>query len=122
MTVARDEHGRFVPGQSGNPGGKPRSDESRRAIGLARELAPEAVERLWQLATDEKVNAATRKDCLVAILDRGLGRPRQTLHVDTPGLSGAEAALEELSDDELLALARGPKLELVQGEHVVTDD
>ena len=106
MSAVRDNRGRFLPGVSGNPGGRPLSDESRRAIGRARELALEAVERLWALATDDEIPAATRKDCLVALLDRGLGRPRQTLHVDAPGMSRAEEMLDELTDEELRALAR----------------
>ena len=106
----RDAHGRFVPGVSGNPGG--RATDARVAIGRARELSPDAVEELWRLAIDKKVSAATRKDCLIAILDRGLGRPRQTVHLDAAGLTRSEEMLEELSDEELRAIIQAPRAAL----------
>ena len=106
----RDSHGRFVPGVSGNPGGQ--SGDARMAIGRARELAPEAVEMLWEIASDKSVNPSTRKDALVALLDRGLGKPRQTVHVDVPGMTRAEEALEGLSDDELEAFVHALPREL----------
>lgn len=110
----RDSHGRFVPGVSGNPGG--RSGDARAAIGRARELAPDAIEMLWDIAQDKKVNASTRKDALVAILDRGLGRPRQTVHLDAAGLTRTEEALEELSDEELRAIIQAPRAALTTGD------
>jgi len=82
------------------------------AIGRARELAPEAVEMLWEIASDKSVNPSTRKDALVALLDRGLGKPRQTVHVDVPGMTRAEEALEGLSDDELEAFVHALPREL----------
>lgn len=109
----RDGNGRWVRGVSGNPGG--RSTDARLAIGRARELTPDAIEGLWRLAIDEKVTPAVRKDCYIAILDRGLGRPRQTVHLDAAGLTRTEEALEELSDEELRALIQAPRAALPAG-------
>lgn len=110
MSEGRDSRGRFLPGVSGNPGG--RASDSIAAIRRARELSLDAVERLWEIACDDGINPATRKDALVAILDRGLGRPRQSLYVDVPGVSRTEAALDELTDEELEQIIRAGVPEL----------
>src|SRR5215831_17391031 len=69
--MARNELGRFVPGTSGNPGGRPRPPDGLKTR-LA-ELSPRAVERLGELldSDDERV----RLEAARTILDRHLGRP-----------------------------------------------
>jgi hypothetical protein len=69
--MPRDDLGRFVPGTSGNPGGRPKPPDGLRTR-LA-ELSPLAVERLGELldSDDERVRLEAAK----AILDRHLGRP-----------------------------------------------
>lgn len=69
--MPRDDLGRFVPGTSGNPGGRPKPPDGLRTR-LA-ELSPLAVERLGELldSADERV----RLEAARAILDRHLGRP-----------------------------------------------
>jgi hypothetical protein len=69
--MLRDDLGRFVPGTSGNPGGRPGVPEVIKA--KLRELSPRAVTRLGQLldSADERVQLEAAK----AILDRHLGRP-----------------------------------------------
>jgi hypothetical protein len=63
--------GRWVPGTSGNPGGRPKPPDGLRTR-LA-ELSPRAVERLAELldSDDERVRLEAAK----TILDRDLGRP-----------------------------------------------
>lgn len=65
----------FQPGQSGNPGGRPKELADIKA--LAREHTTSAIERLaFWLASDNpkaSVSAAT------ALLDRGWGRPAQAI-------------------------------------------
>src|SRR5215475_10658799 len=63
--------GRFVPGPSGNPGGRPKPPDGLRTR-LA-ELSPRAVERLAELldSEDERI----RLEAARVILDRHLGRP-----------------------------------------------
>jgi hypothetical protein len=67
----RDDLGRWVPGTSGNAGGRPKPPDGLRTK-LA-ELSPRAVERLGELldSGDERIRLEAAK----AILDRHLGRP-----------------------------------------------
>jgi hypothetical protein len=69
--MARDDLGRWVPGTSGNAGGRPKPPDGLKTR-LA-ELSPCAVERLGELlgSNDERIRLEAAK----AILDRHLGRP-----------------------------------------------
>lgn len=69
--MARNELGQFMPGTSGNAGGRPKPPDGLRTR-LA-ELSPRAIERLGELldSDDERV----RLEAARTILDRHLGRP-----------------------------------------------
>src|ERR1700757_3790821 len=69
--MARDALGHWLPGTTGNAGGRPKPPEGMRPR-LA-ELSPQAVERLGELldSADERV----RLEAARTILDRHLGRP-----------------------------------------------
>src|SRR5215831_12094036 len=69
--MARNELGRFLPGTSGNAGGRPKPPDGLRTR-LA-ELSPRAIERLAELldSEDERIRLEAAK----VILDRHLGRP-----------------------------------------------
>lgn len=67
----RDSKGRFLPGSSANPGGRPK--DIHNICGLARELAPEAIATLAQLMRDG--NEKVRLQAAISLLDRGLGKP-----------------------------------------------
>ena len=69
--MPRDDLGRFVPGTSGNPGGRPRPPDGLRTR-LA-ELSHRAVERLGELL--DSVDERVRLEAAKTILDRHLGRP-----------------------------------------------
>jgi len=83
--MARDDLGRWVPGTSGNAGGRPKPPDGLRTR-LA-ELSPRAVERLGELldSDDERVQLEAAK----AILDRHLGRP--AIQADVTLRGGASA-------------------------------
>lgn len=69
--------GKFKPGQSGNPGGRPKkTDEEREVEALARQHCPRAIERLAELMDSDNDSAAMR--ACAEILDRGYGKPHQT--------------------------------------------
>jgi hypothetical protein len=92
--------GKFQPGQSGNPGGRPKVISEIQA--LAREHKAEAIDTLVSIMRDEGASAAARVSAASAILDRGFGKPTQT--VDGNLLSRSP---DELSDAELAFIASG---------------
>jgi hypothetical protein len=91
--------GGFKPGQSGNPGGRPRAVaslqiEARRHMGMALKVLAEIAKRGEKEAS--RVAAAT------ALLDRGFGRPIQSMEMRIDeGLLNKR--LSEMSAEELIA-------------------
>ena len=73
LTTKRAKSGQFVPGSSGNPGGRPK-DEARVAE-LARSYTSEAIDTLVELmrhGRDDRVRGTAAQ----ALLDRGWGKPK----------------------------------------------
>ena len=89
--MARDDLGRWVPGTSGNAGGRPKPPDGLRAR-LA-ELSPQAVDKLAELlhSGDPRVELEAAR----MILDRHLGRP--AIQADISLHRG-------IADDHLVAL------------------
>jgi hypothetical protein len=73
--------GRFEKGQSGNPGGRPprRLPDGRSLTELAREKTEDALAALAAVLEDARSPAAARVAAATALLDRGWGRPAQTI-------------------------------------------
>ena len=87
----------FEKGKSGNPGGRPK------VIGevqtLARQYTKEAIETLRDIMQNKKAPPAARGFAANSILDRGYGRPSQTIN------SGpSDKALDQMTDAELIAI------------------
>jgi hypothetical protein len=70
----------FVPGQSGNPGGRPKEDSEVKA--LARTAGPEAVQKLVELMRGD--DRRTALAAAQALLDRGFGKPSQAVEMSGP--------------------------------------
>jgi hypothetical protein len=94
----------FRPGVSGNPDGRPKRPETieaRRVIAdvkaAARELTPVAMDTLKQVMKDPKAPAAARVGAATAVLDRGWGRPEQTVNANV-------SVFDQLNDEEQKAL------------------
>ena len=91
----------FEKGKSGNPGGRPKVVGEVQA--LARELTTEAVETLRDIMRDKKAAPAARGFAANSILDRGYGRPSQTI-----SSTGRDKPPDQMTDAELLAIAAQP--------------
>lgn len=88
----------WQPGQSGNPGGRPK------VIGELRDLARihtlEALETLTEIMKDKGAPPAARVAAVSHILDRGYGKPTQTI-------SATVQNIRQMTDDELLSFITG---------------
>ena len=69
----RNKSGQFAPGQSGNPGGRPKDEH--RVAELARSYTVEAIETLVELMRDGK-DERVRGTAAQALLDRGWGKAK----------------------------------------------
>lgn len=99
----------FRPGQSGNPAGKPklRLADGRTINELCREHTQEAIETLIAVASDDTAPPAARVSASIAILDRGWGRPKQTIETEgsidlAAALAAGNARVASLAEDSRL--------------------
>ena len=69
----RNKSGQFIPGSSGNPGGRPK--DQARVAELARSHTIEAIETLVELMRHGK-DDRVRGTAAQALLDRGWGKPK----------------------------------------------
>jgi hypothetical protein len=90
----------FVKGKSGNPAGRPQEDGVVKR--LARQHTTEAIERLVHWMREENPKASVSA-CL-ALLDRGYGKPAQSLLVSG---SLEHRTSRELTEEELEHIATG---------------
>ena len=82
----RDPNGRWLPGgRSPNAGGLSR--EKRELIDLARERSPAALDKIFAIMNDETAPPAVQLAAAGMILDRGYGKPRQSVEVEKQGRS-----------------------------------
>lgn len=107
MQVARKTDGRYLPGVTGNPGGRPKTPPDVRSALEAGSLA--AAQRLVDLVSSEDERVALAAS--LALLDRTLGKPSASIEVTSaPGPSDWEPIRQAVAG---LTLAR---LALVHGD------
>jgi len=101
-------------GVSGNPGGRPKCHatvEAHKIIAdvkaAARELTPKAIAALESVMDDPKAPPAARVGAATAILDRGWGRPTQSIEGQV-GLTFQRMILMATEREERQALPPGP--------------
>ena len=72
----RDSKGRFIKGESGNPGGRPKlPDEFKK-------YAEKAPKELWEIATDEDTNKTLRASILEWFSEMYYGKATQQVDID----------------------------------------
>jgi hypothetical protein len=92
--------GKFAPGNSANPGGRPKKTEpERRAEELFRKKTPQAAKELLAMADDTETPAKVRVDIYKYILDRVLGKPRTTGEISVAGDTALTIRWEEQSNE-----------------------
>ncbi len=67
-------------------------------------MTPDALDALHEMMTDPNINPIARVQAIALILDRGLGKPEESIRIqnDQESMEAAQARLEEL-----FAMARG---------------
>lgn len=94
----------FKPGKSGNPTGKAKNPEkiiSQKVLAdvklLAKQAGEEAIAALKEVMADKKSPPAARVAAATSILDRGYGKPSQTIDANV-------SLLDKMTDAEQRAL------------------
>jgi len=86
---------RFKPGQSGNPGGRPKVLAEVQEV--ARQHMPAAMSELARLALKAK-NETTRVAAIRELLDRAYGKPRQGLEIAPSTINPIQQLLDEIDE------------------------
>ena len=97
----------FKPGKPGGPG-RPRKKAEEKATAIAKkatadvkaaakECTEDAIKTLKSVMNDESKPAAARVGAAIAILDRGWGKPTQTVEASV-------SILDQMTDDEQKAM------------------
>lgn len=98
MGTRHDHVALWKKGQSGNPSGRPKVVHEVQE--LARQHAPAAIAALAEIVAKGE-NEQARISAATALLDRGFGKPAQTIHATHQRLAS------DLNEAELLAIATG---------------
>ena len=98
---ARRKSGHFAPGQSGNPGGRPKDEH--RVAELARSYTVEAIDTLVELMRDGK-DERVRGTAAQALLDRGWGRAKVDV---VTGAEGSYLDVLRVVNQSMLAKRNG---------------
>lgn len=76
----RDKNGRFLKGVSGNPRGRPKTDEEIKEA--LRDLVPQSIEVLRSIILNEEAQDKDRLRAIEIVFERVYGKPFQQVAVD----------------------------------------
>lgn len=104
---------KFEKGESGNPGGRPKGLGDIRE--MARPHTGTAINKLVAVMNDDKASPSAQVAAASAILDRGWGRPAQTIDANINSQQSLSDALQAMSErlhreQAAAELANSPKL------------
>lgn len=121
----RNQKGRWQKGQTGNPNGRPpKARETARLKTLAEVVTQDEWRRICEVAlkdaTDEGDYQAREKGRRF-IADYLIGKPRQTVSIQRDGGDGS-SALDDLTDEELEAIAGGAYPDVVASDRAGDSD
>ena len=105
----KPHRGQFQPGQSGNPGGKPKAIIT--VVEAARARTVEAIETLTTIMRDKKATSSARVSAAIALLVRGWGKAPQSISIKRD-----PSEMGHLTDDELIAIAAGTDTATISSE------
>ena len=100
VEIIRGENGQFLPGQSPNPGGRPKkTEEEKDALEEIRKLAPGVAGHMTSMLNNPKVPAIAKVRILEIILERTYGKPETAirLNADIQNNEAARARLEAIA-------------------------
>jgi hypothetical protein len=107
----RDVSGQWLPGQSGNPAGRPKMPKTVREVrDLARQFTPGAIETLVRVHKNPKSPPAARVAAATELLNRGWGR------APSGDLEGADGLIikvikfgnEQIEGDDIKVIEHDP--------------
>ncbi len=99
---------KFAKGKSGNPGGRPKVLGELQE--LARQHAPEVIAELARLSLKAR-NETARIAAIRELLDRGYGKARQSVEIQTPqqGQNVMQDLMDEIDNRQREADRTGPQ-------------
>jgi len=105
----KPHRGQFQPGQSGNPGGKPKAIIT--VVEAARARTVQAIETLTEIMLNKKNSPSARVTAALGLLERGWGKAPQSISIKRD-----PAEMGHLTDDELIAIAAGTDTATISSE------
>ena len=93
----------------------PKTDENKTLNNKIRKLAPEAIETMGELLREPTTPAPTKAQLIGFILERTLGKPDTTIHLNTNGCTIKD------SENRLIAIAEEIRQEMEGDTNIIPE-